>query len=719
MLLATMAILLTAAQDATQVASEAAAKGKPERRSAAQVVLIPVSLPLVGNADQLVMASATKALKSMTPGDARGIMIFEFRARDGKSIGNTEFERALSLARFLVSDEFNRVRTVAYVPMSLDGHAVLPVLACEEIVISPDAEFGAAGRGTRSIDATMRTAYREIAQRRRTVPVPVVLGMLDPSLTVIETQLVGGGTRYVLSDELAALRKEVEVWKENTVVPAGDLATFSGREMRLKYGFASHLAVDRKELADALQVAPDTIRDDVVVQQAWHAIRIDLRGRITSRTVDDVAHAIHAVERSKSANLICLRIDSPGGHAAPALRLVQLLVGLDANEVRTVAFVEGEARSVAALVALAADETYAREDAVIGGPGDAVIDRDELQALRDPVQALATARNRDWSLLLGLVDPDLEVFRYRREGTGTERYFCAEEQAEQQDPDQWQRAAPLDLKAGLTGLAAKQVGLIVDVADDLDSALERFNIEEEIAVAQRSSLVRTIERLAIQAWFARTLLFIAFFALISEASAPGIGVAGFVSGLCFLLFFWCQFLNGTAGWLELTLFLGGLVCIALEIFVIPGFGVFGVGGGVMVLASIVLASQTFVFPRNAYQMDQVPGSLMTMVVACGGVMSAVWIMRRFLADSWLFRRLVLSPPSEEINLDQAEALVNWDHLSGKRGVTVTQLTPSGKARFGDDVINVISDGIVISKDSAVHVVQVRGNRVLVEPLEEI
>ncbi len=49
-------------------------------------------------------------------------------------------------------------------------------------------------------------------------------------------------------------------------------------------------------------------------------------------------------------------------------------------------------------------------------------------------------------------------------------------------------------------------------------------------------------------------------------------MAGFISGISFLLFFWSQFLNGTAGWLELILFTGGLACIALEIFVLPGFG---------------------------------------------------------------------------------------------------------------------------------------------------
>ncbi|MFW6171773.1 MAG: NfeD family protein, partial [Planctomycetota bacterium] len=143
-----------------------------------------------------------------------------------------------------------------------------------------------------------------------------------------------------------------------------------------------------------------------------------------------------------------------------------------------------------------------------------------------------------------------------------------------------------------------------------------------------------------------------------------------------------------------------------------------VGGGVMVLLSIVLASQTFILPRNAYQMAQFPRSLMTMGVACGGMISAIWLMRRLLGESWLFNRLTLAPPSEDLNLGRAEAMVDWDYLDHKRGVTTTQLTPSGKARFGDEIVNVISDGLLVPNNTAVRVVQVRGNRILVEPLEE-
>jgi membrane-bound ClpP family serine protease len=488
--------------------------------------------------------------------------------------------------------------------------------------------------------------------------------------------------------------------------------------MRVVFGGASHLVLDRRELADALQIAPESIQENVVVQQAWRAVRIDLQGRLSSRGANQVALSIRDIQRGGQANLICLRIDSPGGPATPALRLVNLLQSLDANAMRSLAFVESEARSVAALVALAADETYARPDAVLGGPGDTVLPRDTLDAIRLPIEEMAGAKNRDWSLLLGLVDPELPVFRYTREGTGATRYLCAAEHAALPESDQWKRGPQLDLAAGLTAQQAVQFGLIAGLADTVEAALSHLHVEDDVELRQPNSFVSAIERLATQPWFARTLLFIAFFALIGEASTPGIGVSGFVSGICFLLFFWCQFFNGTAGWLEILLFAGGLACIAMEIFVLPGFGIFGIGGGIMVLLSIVLASQTFILPRNSYQFEQLPHSVWTVVMACAGVMSAVWFLRRLLAESWLARKLTLVPPSEELDLDRAESLVDWRHLQGKQGLTTTQLTPSGKAQFGDDVIAVISDGLWIPRATRVRVVEVHGNRVVVEPVEE-
>ncbi len=713
-----IAITLLVALGAAQQEVPPVAEAPQELPTATPAVLIPVPLPLSGSGDQQVMAAAERALSAMPADGQRPIMVFEFRSDDPAAAARSEFERALSLARFLASDRFRRVRTVAYVPTTLEGHAVLPVLACEEIVINPDAQLGAAGRGESSVDATMRAAYQEMAERRRTIPVPIVLGMLDRSLEVSEVQLVEGGTRYVLPDELAALRQQSQVWKESTIVPAGDLLVLSGKELRLKYGFASHLAADRKALAEALQISPDAIEENVATQRAWKGVQVDLRGRLVARSVDEVIRIMRDVQRDESANLICVNIDSPGGPASAGLRLINALADLDPQKLKSVAYVGGEARSIAGLVALLAHETYAGENAVLGGPGETVIGPEERADMQITIEALAKTRSRDWSLLMGMIDPQLAVYRYRLEGTGTVRYFCEEELRQQAVPEQWKQEAPIELENGLTGLEARELGLIAGTASGVPEALEHFRLEESIAVVEGNAVVNAIERLAAQPWFGRTLLFIAFFALISEASTPGLGVAGFISGVSFLLFFWCQFLNGTAGWLELILFLGGLACIALEIFVIPGFGVFGIGGGIMVLASIVLASQTFVFPRNAYQLDQVPGSLFSMFAACGGVFAAFWFMRNFLAESRLFGRLMLVPPSDEVDLEAVESIVDWRHLQGKRGVTTTQLTPSGKARFGDDIINVISDGLLVPTNTPVHVIEVLGNRVLVEPLDE-
>ena len=94
-----------------------------------------------------------------------------------------------------------------------------------------------------------------------------------------------------------------------------------------------------------------------------------------------------------------------------------------------------------------------------------------------------------------------------------------------------------------------------------------------------------------------------------------------MSMVCFLLFFWSQFLNGTAGWLEALLFIAGAFCLALEIFVMPGVGIFGFGGGALMLASLVLASQTFVLPSldNEYQLGKFQDSLFTVGGALVGL----------------------------------------------------------------------------------------------------
>ena len=167
--------------------------------------------------------------------------------------------------------------------------------------------------------------------------------------------------------------------------------------------------------------------------------------------------------------------------------------------------------------------------------------------------------------------------------------------------------------------------------------------------------------------------------------------------------------------------MAGVSCLLLEIFVIPGYGIFGLGGGAMVLASIVLASQTsksFV-PQNDYQRDQLMTSLLTVAGACIGMIVTAVLLRHRLPRSRLFGNLMLEPPAgeEAETIRRREALVNFHDLVGTRGTTTTQLTPCGKARFGDLLVDVIADGEVVNRGAAIEVVEVRGSRVLVKEVE--
>ena len=207
------------------------------------------------------------------------------------------------------------------------------------------------------------------------------------------------------------------------------------------------------------------------------------------------------------------------------------------------------------------------------------------------------------------------------------------------------------------------------------------------------------------------LLLIGGAGLYIELKTPGVGFGGFVSLVAFIIYFWSQHLNGTAGWLEVMLFLAGIVCVLAEIFVLPGFGVLGLGGGLLVIAAIVLASQSFVLPANDYQIRQMQWSLLGILGAAAGVTLLGIFVRRWLPATPFLKNVLLEPPPADAAIDEAS-----DDLVGASGTTTTRLAPAGKARIGDVIRDVVSDGILIEPGTAVEVVEVRDGRISVRPM---
>jgi membrane-bound ClpP family serine protease len=183
--------------------------------------------------------------------------------------------------------------------------------------------------------------------------------------------------------------------------------------------------------------------------------------------------------------------------------------------------------------------------------------------------------------------------------------------------------------------------------------------------------------------------------------------------VCFALYFWIKFLAGTAEWLELILFAVGLICIGIEIFVLPGFGVFGIGGLAMAILGLVLMSQTFVIPKNTYQIEVLTQGLWIALGGAFGLIGGFIVVRMLFPHIPLFSGLVMDA-GDTAAVEQAERVADFAHLLGQTGTTTTPLLPSGKARFGDEIVAVVSDGSAIGKGDAIRVTETHGNRVVVE-----
>ncbi|MFO0883393.1 MAG: hypothetical protein U0894_04280 [Pirellulales bacterium] len=195
---------------------------------------------------------------------------------------------------------------------------------------------------------------------------------------------------------------------------------------------------------------------------------------------------------------------------------------------------------------------------------------------------------------------------------------------------------------------------------------------------------------------------------------PGIGVPGFIGGVCLLLFFWSQVLHGNAGWLEAILFLAGAAFVTLEVTVLRDTGDFGIGGIIMMVAAVILASQTFIVPQNAYQFRQLPVSISMVIAAGAGGLASIYYVHRYLQHTPYLNRLLLQGPTGEALAEQMqrEAVSDFDHLLGQQGKRQRCWFRQAK-RIWQEIVDVITDGEMVERGRSVVVTLVNGNRVVV------
>jgi membrane-bound serine protease (ClpP class) len=418
--------------------------------------------------------------------------------------------------------------------------------------------------------------------------------------------------------------------------------------------------------------ARETIdKGDVVV--------VPLHGEVAPSLLAFLRRAVKTAE-SNGASAIVFDMNTYGGRLDTATEIVN---ALNQIKVPTYTFINTNAGSAGAMIAIATQHIYMAPVSAIGAAAPILPTGEDLPA---------TAKEKTISYWSALIrgsaiknghNPDL-----------AEAFMNKDKEVKIGDRVVHPKGAVLTL-ADLT----KKAGLKGDVVRIEPTGFEQIAL-----------------------WLtalAPVLLLLGIIGAYIEFKTPGVGLAGVVSAICFALFFLGHYLAGLAGWEVVALFILGVILVLIEIlFFAHSTIVFGMVGVFLMIASL-LWTMIDRYPQQPFlptgKMLAIP--LLNMFIALVGAMIVIALLARYLPRTGFYRRFALidsNPPGPSLAGTPRHFATALALAPGMQGTAITVLRPSGKARFADHVVDVVTEGEFIARETPVTVIQTDGMRVVVK-----
>ena len=427
------------------------------------------------------------------------------------------------------------------------------------------------------------------------------------------------------------------------------------------------------------------------------------------------------------AEVIILDINSPGGLTMVTFELMDMV--LDAEDVETVAWVQRDALSGASMLALACDKIFIEPGARIGDAGEIVAGPDgayryteakSRSVLAQKVRDTARATGRPVALAEKLVDQNLIVYSATDE-SGETVYVTDRELESMDDAAKAKltvgkplREAGKDMFFTVNGERAVELGFADATVGSQAEVVEKLNVSTPMPVYAATGMDKFVWVMNSN-FMAFVLIAVGLIALLVEASAPGIGIGALVSILSFAMFFWARFLGGTSGWLEVTLFVVGLAFIALEIFVVPGFGVPGITGAAMLIGSLVMASRRSFGLLETESWTDVGWDILTPIGALAAFMVAAIVLTSYMDVIPGLSSLALGGPQQTIDDTPVQTVAPvWERVAvGATGIADSPLRPAGRIEVDNEYLEATTRGEFIAAGTPIEVVSKEGSRVFV------
>jgi len=408
---------------------------------------------------------------------------------------------------------------------------------------------------------------------------------------------------------------------------------------------------------------------------------VEIEGVIDNGIASYVKRGIEIAEKDSTTKLVLFRIDTFGGLVDAADEIRKSILDC---KITTAAYIDKNAASAGALIALACDSIIVANGASIGaatvvqGTGEKASEKMQSY-MRSLMRSTAEVNNRNPKIAEAMVDESIAV-----EGISDAGKLLS-----------------------LSAHEAVKFGIADYEANSLESALDYLGFAqaniEQISERWEESILRLLANPVVSS----ILMLMMLGGLYYELQSPGVGFPGIISVIGAMLFFAPLYIMGLAQSWEIILFVVGVILLIIEIFIIPGFGLAGISGITLIIFSLgaaLIGNIGLSFPA----LSQIGGAVWTLSITIIIGMALISSLARYLPENPFFRTLVL-----EGALKNENEFHELDELTGQEGITVTPLRPSGVVMINQKKYTVVSDGEFIMSETSVKVVSSMGNRIVV------
>ena len=425
--------------------------------------------------------------------------------------------------------------------------------------------------------------------------------------------------------------------------------------------------------------------------------RVPIEGTIDLGLPPFIQRTLEDAE-SNEATAVIFDINTFGGRVDAATQIKDAILGAD---ILTIAFINRRAISAGALISLSCEKIYMTGGGLIGAATAVDMTGKKgsekvISFMREEMASTAEKRGRSKEIARGMVDEEL-TFTHLVIGGDSIKV----------DDIEGRKDGKL---ISLTTEQALKYKIADGTAENMEALLDSLGYSSFKTIETTENWSEAIVRFLTNPVVASLLTTFGFLGILFELQSPGWGIPGFVGLACLILSLSASYIAQLATMSDMLFVLTGLALILLEVLVIPGFGIAGLGGiGLMIYGLYLL-----LLPDIPVSEEVLGQAMDGFLIGLVGAVIGVVLLAKLMIKTKFWEQL--TAPDTQKKEDGYSNTLGWESLQGETGIADTDLHPSGWVRVKDQRIFVVSEGEFIEEGKEIKILSVDGNRVLVREL---